>query len=41
LIEGSAGNIVQGNYIGPDVTGTVDISIAGSGVYIAHGSGNN
>ena len=36
----STGNLVQGNFVGTDVTGTVDLGGASIGVYIADGSNN-
>jgi trimeric autotransporter adhesin len=42
-ITGSAstGNVVQGNYIGLDVTGTLDGGNLGDGIRIANGASNN
>jgi hypothetical protein len=36
----SIGNLVQGNLVGTDITGTVDLGGASIGVYIAEGAGN-
>ena len=36
----STGNLVQGNYVGTDVTGTIDFGGASIGVYISEGSNN-
>ena len=36
----STGNLVQGNFVGTDVTGTIDLGGASIGVYIAEGSNN-
>ncbi len=41
LTNGSAFNLVQGNLIGTDATGTVERSNGGSGVYLTTGSNNN
>ena len=40
IFTGSTGNHVAGNYIGTDVTGTVDLGNLGVGVSITDGSGN-
>jgi parallel beta-helix repeat protein len=40
LIQGSSGNVVQGNYIGTNVTGTVGLGNANSGVAVSGGSNN-
>jgi hypothetical protein len=40
LNEPSAGNLVQGNYIGTDVNGTADLGNEASGVIVEGGSGN-
>ena len=36
----STGNLVQGNFVGTDITGTIDLGGASIGVYIADGSNN-
>jgi hypothetical protein len=36
----SIGNLVQGNLVGTDITGTVDLGGASIGIYIAEGAGN-
>jgi len=36
----STGNLVQGNFVGTDVTGAIDLGGASFGVYIADGSNN-
>ncbi len=36
----SAGNLVQGNYIGTDITGTVDLGGASIGAYVGEGVNN-
>jgi len=36
----STGNLVQGNYVGTDVTGTIDLGGASIAIYIADGSAN-
>ena len=36
----STGNLVQGNFVGTDITGTIDLGGASISVYIAEGSGN-
>ncbi len=36
----STGNLVQGNFVGTDITGTIDMGGASIGVYIAEGSTN-
>ena len=36
----STGNLVQGNFVGTDITGTIDLGGASIGVYIAEGSNN-
>ena len=35
------GNVVQGNFIGTDVTGTADLGNAGFGIFIAHRADDN
>ena|GEM_PF-1075492 len=40
LIAGSVNNVVQGNYIGTDVTGTVALGNAFEGVYVGGGVNN-
>ena len=39
--EGATGNVVQGNYIGTDATGTMDLGNAGNGVAFRRGASNN
>ena len=41
LIMHTGGNVVQGNFIGTDVTGTTPLSNGGSGVVIAGAASNN
>jgi hypothetical protein len=36
----STGNLVQGNFVGTDITGAIDLGGASIGVYIAEGSNN-
>jgi hypothetical protein len=36
----STGNLVQGNLVGTDITGTVDLGGASVGVYVVEGAGN-
>ena len=38
---GTDGNVVAGNFIGTDVTGTRSLGIAGDGVYLAEGASFN
>jgi FG-GAP-like repeat len=38
---GTDGNIVAGNYIGTDVTGTVSLNVNGDGVLLAEGASSN
>ena len=38
---GTDGNIVAGNFIGTDVTGTVSLGIDGDGVFLAEGASSN
>ncbi len=40
-IGGIGGNVVQGNYIGTDATGTVALNNPGTGIWIVNGSPNN
>jgi parallel beta-helix repeat protein len=39
LGAGADGNIVQGNFIGTDITGTIDLGNSGDGIHLADGSG--
>jgi hypothetical protein len=39
-IEGSSSNVIQGNLIGTDKTGTVAVGNPGSGIYIDNGGGD-
>ena len=39
-IDGTSGTIVRGNYVGTDVTGTVDLGVNGSGIRVFTGTGN-
>jgi len=39
-LPSSTGNLVQGNFVGTDITGTLDLGGASISVYIAEGSGN-
>ena len=39
--SGTTANLVQGNFIGPDVTGTADLGNTGHGVIISGGASNN
>ena len=40
MIDGGEGNVVQGNYIGTDVTGTAILSNVNVGIYIQSSSYN-
>ena len=40
-IDISGGNTIQGNYIGTDLTGTIDLGNGVNGIAISQGSGNN
>jgi titin len=41
LLEGGSGSTVQGNLVGTDVTGTVDLGNASRGINLANGASNN
>jgi titin len=40
-IDVNGGNIIQGNYIGTDITGTIDLGNGVNGIAISQGSSNN
>ncbi len=40
FLDGGVGNVIQGNYIGTDVTGTVDLGNSYDGVAMVNSSGN-
>jgi titin len=40
ILNGATGNVIQGNYIGTDVTGTVDVGNTAAGVFIELSSNN-
>ena len=39
-IDGTSGTVVRGNYIGTDVTGTVDLGVTGIGIRVFMAPGN-
>ena len=41
MLHGADGNVISGNYIGTDATGTVDLGNTGSGVSISDGAQSN
>jgi len=40
-VDGGDGNVIQGNYIGTDVTGTADLGNAFDGIWLTNGANNN